>query len=68
MSLEGFSGSSGIKYGLNLRGVQKKGPAVAAKPKLPVANAFQVDSDDVRTTSDIEYLYFYSSACLLSSS
>lgn len=46
MSLDGFSGASGIKYGLNIRGIPKK--PVVQKPKVPVANAFQADSDDVR--------------------
>lgn len=46
MSLDGFSGASGIKYGLNIRGIPKK--PIAQKPKAPVANAFKADSDDVR--------------------
>ena len=47
--LSGFSGASGISYGLNIRGgaAKKKAPAAAAKP-LPALAAFAVDSDDVR--------------------
>lgn len=47
MSRDAYGGASeGLKYGLNIRGLPKK--PVVQKPKVPVANAFQADSDDVR--------------------
>ena len=44
MSLTGFSGAAGIKYGLNVRGPNAKKPGLAA-PR-PTLAAFAAPSDD----------------------
>ena len=43
MSLTGFSGAAGIKYGLNVRGPNAKKPLAAPRPTLA---AFAAPSDD----------------------
>ena len=43
MSLTGFSGAAGIKYGLNVRGPNTKKPLAAPRPTLA---AFAAPSDD----------------------
>lgn len=46
MSLQGFAGAAGIKYGLNVRGPPKKPGAAAPRP-VPSAFAAPDDDDDL---------------------
>ena len=50
MALNGFSGASGIAYGLNLRGVPKKGPA---RPLAALAAPASDDDDDDTPAGDV---------------